>query len=120
LARSIRFAEFTIGLATGSIVLIAGSPALHGQEGHLPWLYAPPLLLLGDSVIYGRLLMAAQLVTMEEVLHGNPHTAFRCAFKEALGYSSLICFLSGSIWLVFAVTCLSSTLSRDQQSETWL
>jgi hypothetical protein len=104
LARYIRFAEFTIGLATGSIVLIVGSSALHGQGGHLAWFYASPLLLLGGSVLYGLLFMAAQLVTMEEVLHGNPHTAFGYALNETLGYSSLICFLSGYIWLVFAVT----------------
>lgn len=104
LARYIRFAEFLIGLATGSIVLIVGSSALHGQSGHLPWFYASPLLLLGGSVLYGLLFMAAQLVTMEEVLHGNPHTAFGYALNEALGYSSLACFLAGYIWLVFAVT----------------
>lgn len=104
LARYIRFAEFTIGLATGSIVLIIGSSALHGQGGRLPWFYASPLLLLGGSVIYGLLFMAVQLVTMEEGLHGNPHTAFSYALNEALGYSSLICFVSGYIWLVFAVT----------------
>jgi hypothetical protein len=44
LARYIRLAEFIIGLATGSIVLIVGSSALHGQEGHLPWFYASPLI----------------------------------------------------------------------------
>ena len=104
LARYIRFAEFMIGLATGSIVLIVGSSALHGQGGHLPWFYASPLLLLGGSVFYGLLFMAAQLVTMEEVLHGNSHTAFTYALNETLGYSSLICFLTGYIWLVFAVT----------------
>jgi hypothetical protein len=104
LARYIRFAEFMIGLATGSIVLIVGSSTLHSQGGHLPWFYASPLLLLGGSVLYGLLFMAAQLVTMEEVLHGNPHTAFNYALNETLGYSSLICFLMGYIWLVYAVT----------------
>jgi hypothetical protein len=104
LGRYIRFAEFLIGLATGSIVLIVGSSALHGQGGHLPWFYASPLLLIGGSVIYGLLFMASQLVTMEEGLHGNPHTASSYARNETLGYSSLLCFLSGYIWLVFAVT----------------
>ena len=93
-----------IGLATGSIVLIVGSSALHGERGHLPWFYASPLLLLCGSVIYGLLFMASQLVTMEESLHGNPHTAFSYALNETLGYSSLLCFLGGYIWLVFAVT----------------
>ena len=107
LVRYIRFAEFMISLATGSIVLIVGSSALHGQGGHLSWFYASPLLLLGGSVIYGLLFMAAQLVTMEEALHGNPHTAFSYALNETLGYSSLICFLTGYIWLVYAVNNFS-------------
>lgn len=104
LARYIRFAEFMIGLATGSIVLIVGSSALHGQGGHLPWFYASPLLIICGSVVYGLLFMAAQLVTMEESLHGNPHTAFSYALNETFGYSCLLCFLIGYIWLVFAVT----------------
>lgn len=104
LARYIRFSEFMIGLATGSIVLIVGSSALHGQGGHLPWFYASPLLLLGGSVLYGFLFMAAQLVTMENVLHGGPHSAFSYALNEALGYTSLLCFLTGYFWLIFAVT----------------
>jgi hypothetical protein len=104
LARYIRFSEYMIGLGTGSIVLIVGSSALHGQGGHLPWFYASPLLLICGSVVFGLLFMAAQLVTMEEALHGNPHTAFSYALNEALGYSSLLCFLTGYIWLIFAVT----------------
>lgn len=48
--------------------------------------------------------MAVQLVTMEESLHGNAHTAFSYALNEALGYSALICFVVGYLWLVFAVT----------------
>ena len=107
LARYIRFAEFMVGLATGSIVLIVGSSALHGQGGHLPWFYASPLLLLACSVVYSLAFMAAQLVTMEEVLHGDPHTAFSYALNETLGYSALLCFLAGYVWLVFAVTNMS-------------
>ena len=107
LARYIRLAEFMIGLATGSIVLIVGSSTLHEKCGHLPWFYASPLLLLGGSVIYGLLFMTAQLVTMEDVLHGNPHTASSYALNETFGYSSLICFILGYIWLVFAVTNLA-------------
>jgi hypothetical protein len=104
LARYIRLSEFMIGLATGSIVLIVGSSALHGQGGHLPWFYASPLLLIAGCVVYGLLFMAAQLVTMEEALHGNPHTAFSYALNETLGYSALACFLVGYVWLVIAVT----------------
>jgi hypothetical protein len=104
LARYIRLAEFVIGLAAGSIVLIVGSSALHGQGGHLPWFYASPLILIASSVVYGIGFMALQLVTMEEVLHGNPHTAFTYSLNETLGYSCLACFLLGYLWLVIAVT----------------
>ena len=106
LVRYLRLAEFVIGLATGSIVLIVGSSALHGQSGRLPWFYASPLILIASCVVYGVGFMAAQLVTMEEVLHGNPHTARNYALNETLGYSSLLCFLAGYIWLVFSVTNL--------------
>src|SRR5690242_8244227 len=48
-----RHAEYVIGLATGSIVLLVGSSALHGRGGRLPWFYASPLLLLALCVVYG-------------------------------------------------------------------
>lgn len=86
LGRYIRLAEFMIGLATGSIVLIVGSSSLYGQGGHLPWFYASPLILMASCVVYGIGFMAAQLVTLEEVLHGNPHTAFSYVLNETLGY----------------------------------
>ena len=104
LLRYIRFAEFMIGLATGSIVLIVGSSAIHGQGGKLPWFYAPPLLLVANSVIFGLAFMASQLVTMENGLHGNPHTTASYTLNETLGYSSLVCFVCGYFWLVIAVT----------------
>ena len=43
LVKYIRVSEFIIGLATGSIVLLVGSSALHGQGGRLPWFYCSPL-----------------------------------------------------------------------------
>lgn len=56
LTKYLRAAEFVIGLATGSIVLLVGSSALHGRGG-LPWFYASPLLLLAFCVLYGILFM---------------------------------------------------------------
>jgi hypothetical protein len=104
--RYIRLAEFMIGAASGSIVLIVGTSALRGQGGKLAWFYASPLLLIAASVVYGVGFMACQILTYEEVLHGNPHTANNCALNETLGFSSLICFVVGYIWLVFATTNL--------------
>jgi hypothetical protein len=50
--------------------------------------------------------MACQILTYEEVLHGNPHTANKYALNETLGFSSLICFVIGYVWLIFATTNL--------------
>src|SRR5215471_19303577 len=83
--RYIRLAEFMIGAATGSIVLIIGSSALHGHGGRLPWFYASPLILIAASVVYGIGFMACQILTYEEVLHGNAHTASQYALNETLG-----------------------------------
>jgi hypothetical protein len=106
--RYIRLAEFMIGAATGSIVLIIGSSAFHGQGGRLPWFYASPLILIAASVVYGICFMACQILTYEEVLHGNPHSAGQYALNETLGFSSLLCFIVGYIWLVFSTTNMSA------------
>jgi hypothetical protein len=102
--RYIRLAEFMIGAATGSIVLIIGSSAFHGQGGRLPWFYASPLVLIAARVVYGICFMACQILIHEEVLHGNPHSAAQYALNQTLGFSSLICFIDGSLWLVFSAT----------------
>jgi hypothetical protein len=104
LARYLRIAEFIVGIDTGSIVLIVGSSALHGQAGHLPWIYASPLLLLGCSVIYGVIFMACLIMNDENVRHGNPHTPARYALSETFGFGSLGCFCAGYIFLVVLVT----------------
>lgn len=104
LAKYLRLAEFIIGLATGSIVLLVGSSALHGQNGHLPWVYATPLLLLAFSVLYGVCFMVWQIYDYEMYQHGTPHTQKGYALSEGLGFSSLLCFASGYVWLIIAVT----------------
>jgi hypothetical protein len=104
LAKYIRVAEFLIGLATGSIVLLVGSSALHGQGGHLPWFYASPLLLLAWCVVWGIGFMVWLIFNYEHHQHGNPHTRPRYALSETLGFSSLICFVVGYVWLIFRVT----------------
>jgi hypothetical protein len=102
--RFLRLAEYLIGAATGSIVLIVGSSALHGQNGRLPWFDASPLILLCACVVYGLGFMACQILTYEHCLHGFPHTAVQYTLNEMLGYSSLICFVIGYLWLIIAVT----------------
>jgi hypothetical protein len=104
LVKYLRLSEFVIGLATGSIVLLVGSSALRGQGGHLPWFYSTPLLLLSGSVFYGVCFMAWQIYDYEMYQHKTPHTREGYALSEALGFSSLLCFALGYIWLIFAVT----------------
>jgi hypothetical protein len=104
LARYLRASEFVIGLATGSIVLLVGSSALHGQSGHLPWVYASPLLLLAWCVLYGVMFMVWLILHYEGHQHGDPHTRKAYALSETLGFSSLLCFALGYVWLIFAVT----------------
>ena len=104
LAKYIRAAEFIIGLATGSIVLLVGSSALHAQGGRLPWFYATPLLLLGWSVILGAAFIVWLIQSYENYQHENPHTKMVYSLSETLGFSSLICFCLGYILLIFLVT----------------
>jgi hypothetical protein len=104
LSKYIRASEFIIGLATGSIVLLVGSSALHAQGGRLPWFYASPLLLLGWSVILGVAFIVWLIFSYEEFQHGNKHTKLVYSISEALGFSSLGCFCLGYILLIFLVT----------------
>lgn len=103
LVKYIRVAEFVIGLATGSIVLLVGSSALRGQGGRLPWFYASPLLLLAWCVLYGIAFMVWLILSYEEFQHGNPHTAKVYSVSETLGFSSLACFCLGYFWLIFSI-----------------
>lgn len=104
LAKYIRMAEFIIGLATGSIVLLVGSSALHGQGGRLPWFYASPLLLLVMCVVYGIAFMVWLIYDYEDYQHGNPHTRRAYALSLTLGFSALVCFFVGYVWLILRVT----------------
>lgn len=104
LQKYLRLAEFMIGLATGSIVLLIGSSAFHGQGGRLPWFYASPLLILAASVLTGLSFMGWLILSYEEKQHGNPHTALTYSLSETLGFSSLLFFTVGYFWLIVAVT----------------
>jgi len=104
LNRYIRIAEFVIGLATGSIVLLVGSSALHAQGGRVPWFYSSPLLLLAWSVVLGVAFMVWLIHNYEEYQHGNPHTKLAYSISETLGFSSVACFGFGYVALIFLVT----------------
>jgi len=48
--------------------------------------------------------MVYQTLTYEGVLHGSPYTALQYAINETLGFSTLLCFALGYLWLILAVT----------------
>jgi hypothetical protein len=84
LAKYLKIAEITIGLATGSIVLLVGSSALNGKGGHLPWFYASPLYLLAFSVFYGIAFSAWMTFHYEMYQHDHKHSRKQYAFSETL------------------------------------
>jgi hypothetical protein len=104
LAKYIRATEFIIGLATSSIVLLVGASAIRGQNGRLPWFFASPLLLLACCVVYGIAFMVWLIFHYEEHQHGNEHTRFAYTLSLTLGFSSLVCFCVGYVWLILRVT----------------
>lgn len=73
IARYLRLAEFVIGLASGSIVLLVGSSVFKGNNGRLPGYYASPLLLLGACVLFGIIFMLWIQFWYERSQHGVPY-----------------------------------------------
>lgn len=104
LARYIRLAEFSIGLASGSIVLLVGSSVFRGNGGHLPYYYASPLVLLGACVLFGVSFMVWIQFWYEQFQHGIEYKRYAYCITTTLGFSSALYFCIGYIWLVFAVT----------------
>jgi hypothetical protein len=103
LVNYIRVAETIIGLATGSIVLLAGSSVLR-TGGKLPWFYASPLVLLGFSVVYSVFFIAFIVFFYEAYLHNeDSYTRARYILNNAMGFSALVCFAVGYIWLGFSI-----------------
>jgi hypothetical protein len=102
----LRVAEVVVGLAAGSIVLLVGSSALH-QGGQLPWRFASPLFLLAISIIYGILFMVFLITDYEEYRHHPQqpcYNRFKYSRNQTLGYSGLLCFCVGYLWLAIIVT----------------
>lgn len=103
LARYTHLTEFIVGLAVGSIVLLAGSSIYHTSR-RLPPLYGPPLVLLAMSV--GLLVGFISFTTFfyeDWLYHPNNQTHRRYRLSVALGFSGLLCFVAGYVWLAFAL-----------------
>lgn len=103
LANYVRAVEYLLGLATGSIVLLVGSSAIHAN-GTLPWVFASPLIVLGFCVVYGVLFMVLLIFNYEEFQHHQNYTRSRYVRSQGLGFSALACFCFGYLWLVCSVS----------------
>ena len=104
LAKYLKIGETLIGLASASIVLLVGSSAFHSQGGKLPSFYASPLYLLAACIMYGICFSVWLTFNYENYQHGNPHTRFAYSLSETLGFSSIMCFFIGYVWLIVQVT----------------
>jgi ATP/ADP translocase len=103
LARYIRLVEIILGLGTGSIVVLAGSSILR-SGGKLPGAYGSPLVLLAASVVCMVSFIALLIYYYEESLHDpNFYSHHKIRLVTALGFSGLLCFALGYIWLGFAL-----------------
>jgi len=54
--------------------------------------------------MYGVLFMVMRIFNYEEFLHHNNYTRTRYVRNQALGFSALVCFCLGYLWLVFSVS----------------
>lgn len=100
----LRVAEVIVGLASGSIVLLVGSSAFR-TSGRLPWVFASPLFILAFCVLYGILFMLFEILNYEGYRHqgAQSYTRFRYARNQALGISTLLCFVIGYFALVWMI-----------------
>lgn len=106
----IDISKFILGLASGSIVLLVGFSSFR-QSGHLPSSFASPLFLLTASILFGILLMVFLTMNYESYRHKTlPYTKFMYTRNLALGFSSLMCFCIGYVWLILIVTDLNGDL----------
>jgi hypothetical protein len=102
----LRIAEFIIGLASGSVVLLISTSAFR-TGGKLPWRFASPLFLLTCSIMYGILFMVFEVFNYEAYRHHpdkKNYTRFKYTRNQALGFGALICFCAGYLWLIVIVT----------------
>jgi len=104
LANYVGFAQYIIGLATGSLALAAGSSILK-SSGVLHWRFASPLTLLGASVIYGVCFIALINYFYEGFLHdAHSYKQFRYNLNNTFGFSCLLSFAIGYMWLAVIIT----------------
>jgi hypothetical protein len=98
----VRAVEYFLGIATGSIVLLVGSASLHAT-GKLPWVFGSPLIIIGFCVVYGVMFISLLIYDYEMFLHHRNYTRSRYVVNQTLGFSTLVCFCLGYLWLVCSV-----------------
>lgn len=104
LANYLDIAKVIIGLASGSIVLLAGSASLR-STGSLPKSFASPLCLLAFSIVYAVFFMVFEMLNYEDYRHRTRlYSRFKYSRNLGLGFGGLICFCVGYLWLIFIVT----------------
>jgi hypothetical protein len=103
LRRYTRLVEFIVGLASGSIVLLAGSSVWQSPSGRLPQKFGSPLVLLAASVVFLVLFLACTTFFYEDWLHHRNQTHHKYRLSVALGFSGLLCFAVGYCFLAFAL-----------------
>lgn len=99
-------AKFVIGLASTSIALLVGSATFRatGTAGPLLSAFASPLFLLALSIVWGVCFMPFLALDYEAYRHNQkPYTRFGYSRNQAFGFSCLICFALGYLWLIFVV-----------------
>jgi hypothetical protein len=100
--------KLMLGIAAGSIVLLAGSSNLVQQSGGRSLRnFASPMFLVAMSIIYGVLFMTLLVLRYERHRHNpasNSYTRFQYTGNQALGFSALSCFCIGYAWLVVDAT----------------
>jgi hypothetical protein len=104
LAKYLKIAETIIGLASGSIVLLVGSFAIHGQAGGLSSSYASSLFMFVFTVLYGLIYSVWIVRRYEDSQHEGGLTRSNYAICETLGFLALFCFVAGYVWLILSIT----------------
>jgi hypothetical protein len=103
MAKYLKMAEILIGLASGSIVLLVGSLSIRGQSGSLSPDYASSLFLFVFTVLYGLIYSVWIVRRYEDSQHDGGLTRNSYALCETLGFSALLCFVGGYVWLIVSL-----------------
>jgi len=100
--------KLIISLAAGSIILMVSYLEVLAKQGadrvsFTRMAVASPLVLLACSIVFGVLFMGMLARSYEGFIHGQPYTRLSYSLNVALGFSTLISFSLGYLWLAFGL-----------------